>query len=80
MTELFLEAESFAEKGGWVTDTASVETIGSAYLMAHGMGIPVADACTSFALAEDGVDTLWALAREWPSCWNAAVAAGRLRL
>lgn len=80
MTELFLEAESFAEKGGWVTDTASVETIGSAYLMAHGMGIPVADACTSFALAEDGEYTFWALTRDWTACWNAAIPAGRFRL
>ena len=35
---IFIEAESFKEKGGWVIDSASMETIHSAYLMAHGMG------------------------------------------
>ena len=50
MANLFLEAESFAERGGWVIDSASMHKMGSAYLMAHGAGVPVADAVTEINL------------------------------
>lgn len=52
--KLLLEAESFDTLGGWVTETQSMQTIGSAYIMAHGMGVPVADAETTIELAEAG--------------------------
>ena len=39
--DLWLEAESFATLGGWVIDQQSMAQMGSAYVMAHGMGIPV---------------------------------------
>ena len=39
-----VEAEAFADKGGWVVDPQFVEQMGSPYLLAHGKGIPVADA------------------------------------
>ncbi len=41
MCYLFVEAESFRRRGGWVIDTSSMHQMGSAYLMAHGAGIPV---------------------------------------
>ena len=44
---VFLETESFENKGGWVIDQQSMDVIGSPYLMAHGMGTPVEDASTS---------------------------------
>ncbi|MDR1456263.1 MAG: hypothetical protein LBJ01_11470, partial [Tannerella sp.] len=44
--ELFIEAESFATKGGWVVDQQFMDLMGSPYLMAHGMGVPVGDAST----------------------------------
>ena len=47
---LFLEAEQFAELGGWVIDTQCVPAMGSPYLMAHGIGKPVADAVTTVSL------------------------------
>ena len=50
MANLFLEAESFAERGGWVIDCASMHKMGSAYLMAHGASVPVADAVTEINL------------------------------
>ena len=80
MTELFIEAESFAQKGGWVIDTASMEVIGSAYLMAHGMGEPVQDAVTEFVLPQTGEYTFWALTRDWTACWNVEKPAGIFRL
>lgn len=36
---LLIEAESFANKGGWVVDQQFVEQMGSPYLLAHGLGI-----------------------------------------
>ena len=36
--QLYVEAESFKEKGGWVVDQQFMEQVGSSYLMAHGMG------------------------------------------
>ena len=45
--EILVEAESFAEKGGWKVDQQFVHSMGSPYLLAHGMGIPVANAKTT---------------------------------
>ena len=55
MATYFLEAEAFENLGGWVIDQQSVEQMGSPYLMAHGLGVPVADACTTFEVAEEGL-------------------------
>ena len=54
MNEIFIEAESFGFKGGWATDSQSYETLGSAYLMAHGLGKPVADAVTEIKVGNEG--------------------------
>ena len=45
-SNLFIEAESFTKKGGWVVDQQFMDLMGSSYLMAHGMGEPVEDAQT----------------------------------
>ena len=47
---VWLEAEGFKTLGGWLTDQQSFRQMGSAYVMAHGMGIPVADAETRCAI------------------------------
>ncbi|MGA2069686.1 MAG: hypothetical protein ABSG86_32335, partial [Thermoguttaceae bacterium] len=44
---IFLEAEQFADTGGWDTDQQSLEQMGSSYLLAHGLGVPVQDAVTT---------------------------------
>ena len=41
---IFVEAELFENKGGWVSDAQFMDQMGSPYLMAHGLGNPVADA------------------------------------
>ena len=58
MVRLLIEAESFKYKGGWVVDTLSMETIGSAYLMAHGIGEPVRDAVTDLLTTDDIAQTI----------------------
>ncbi len=80
MSELWIEAESFEEKGGWVTDSQSVPVIGSAYLMAHGMGTPVADATTHVTVEADGTYTLWALTRDWTATWDIKRSAGTFKI
>ena len=38
--QVLVEAESFADPGGWVLDTQFIANMGSPYLLAHGMGRP----------------------------------------
>lgn len=69
---ILVEAESFSEKGGWVVDPQFVEQMGSPYLMAHGMGIPVEDARTSIEVEESGRYHLWVRSMNWaPGPWEA---------
>ncbi len=77
MNNIFIEAESFKTKGGWVVDTTSMESIHSAYLMAHGMGIPVADASTEFEVLDSGEYYIWSLTRDWTSVWDVKDSAGK---
>ncbi len=77
---IFIEAESFKNKGGWVVDTASMETLHSAYLMAHGMGIPVSDAFTDFEVDKSGEYYAWAFTRDWTSVWDVKDPAGKFKI
>ena len=52
---LWVEAESFKNKGGWVVDQQFIDQMGSSYLMAHGMGKPVEDAETEISFDKTGV-------------------------
>ncbi|MBO5219469.1 MAG: hypothetical protein J6C52_08565, partial [Clostridia bacterium] len=79
MTRMLIEAESFRERGGWLIETQSMPTMGSAYLMAHGMGIPVADAVTETELPA-GNYTFWARTRDWTKIWGRGKPAGRFTL
>ncbi len=70
--DFLIEAESFLDKGGWVTDPQFIQQMGSTYLMAHGMGHPVADATTQMDVAETGIYFVWARTRNWiPGKWEA---------
>ena len=70
-----IECESFADFGGWVNDTQFMDQMGSPYLLAHGLGRPVADAKTSFEAKEGGTYTVWARTRNWTAHWS-PLAAG----
>lgn len=80
MNEILIEAEGFKNKGGWVIDQQSMETIHSAYLMAHGMGIPVEDAYTEFEITKNGKYFVWALTRDWTAIWEIKDSAGKFRI
>ncbi len=80
MANLFLEAEAFTDHGGWVTDCASMHKMGSAYLMAHGAGRPVADAVTEITMAQDGMYHLYVRTRDWSAVWGRGSSAGRFQV
>lgn len=79
MNEIFIEAENFGDKGGWITDAQSMETIHSSYIMAHGMGIPVADAKTKITAQAAGKYNVWVLTRNWSAVWNKKTLSEFLR-
>jgi hypothetical protein len=62
---VFIEAESFAEKGGWKIDQQSFDVMGSSYLLAHGMGRPVPDAVTTVDFPKTGTYHLWVRTKDW---------------
>ena len=80
MSYVFLEAESFAEFGGWVVDCASMRQMGSAYLMAHGAGTPVADAFTEMEIAKEGEYFLYVRTRDWSAVWKRGSSAGQFQV
>lgn len=70
--EILVEAESFLDKGGWLVDPQFVEQMGSPYLIAHGMGVPVKDASTKININEKGKYHVWARTKNWvPGNWEA---------
>lgn len=73
---LFLEAGSFADYGGWVLDTQFIPNIGSAFLMAHGLGVPVRDAKTRAVFPAVGKYRMWAFTRDWAARWKKGDAPG----
>ncbi len=56
---ILIEAESFQNKGGWVLDQQFTLEMGSPYLLAHGLGDPVANASTTLKLPSSGKYRLW---------------------
>ena len=80
MAYIWREAESFEHLGGWQIDPQSMRQMGSAYVMAHGLGRPVADATTTIAISEAGEWSLWARTRNWTALWGLGSAAGRFQV
>ncbi|MBN1669987.1 MAG: FAD-dependent oxidoreductase [Kiritimatiellae bacterium] len=62
---IWLEAEQFDELGGWALDSQFVELMGSPYLLANGVGRPVADAVTKAAVPAAGSYRLWVRCKDW---------------
>jgi hypothetical protein len=56
---VFLEAEQFADPGGWDLDQQSMDQMGSSYLLAHGLGVPVKDAVTTAKFPSPGSYRVW---------------------
>lgn len=79
-TDVWIEAESFENKGGWVLDQQFMDLMGSPYLMAHGMGRPVDDAVTRIEVPEKGKYTVWVRTFNWTSPWSDAEGPGKFQI
>ena len=64
---LLLEAEQFAERGGWLLDSQFHDELGFSYLLAHGLGEPVENARTQAEFSEEGEYYLWVRTKNWVS-------------
>ena len=69
---IFLEAESFQSKGGWVIDQQFMDEMGSPFLLAHGLGEPVDDAETIFSVPKTKEYSIWVRTRDWVGPWKKA--------
>jgi len=62
---LWIDAEDFGNYGGWWLDTQFVHLMGSAYLIAAGVGTPVEDATVEVEIPRAGTYRLWVRAKNW---------------
>jgi hypothetical protein len=77
---VLVEAESFADHGGWSLDTQFIREMGSPYLLAHGLGKPVADATTKVTFPSAGTYRVFVRTKDWVARWNAPGAPGTFQL
>ncbi len=78
--DLLVEAEGFAEPGGWSLDTQFIGSMGSPYLLAHGLGAPVKDATAAVAFPQAGTYRVWVRTFDWVARWDAAGDPGRFQV
>ncbi|MCD6394712.1 MAG: FAD-dependent oxidoreductase, partial [Planctomycetes bacterium] len=77
---VLVEAEAFDDPGGWMLDQQGIDQMGSPYMLAHGMGVPVADASTTVEFPSAGKYHVWVRTRNWAGPWDALAAPGRFQL
>lgn len=78
--DLFVEAESFSHKGGWVVDQQFMDLMGSSYLLAHGLGEPVQDAHTEVTFPASGTYYVYVRTYNWTSPWKDGEGPGKFSL
>ncbi len=77
---ILIEAESFQNSGGWVLDTQFIREMGSPYMLAHGLGKPVADATTDVQLPAPGKYRVFVRTKDWVARWNVKGAPGKFEV
>ncbi len=77
---IFIEAESFTSRGGWVIDQQFTDQMGSSFLLAHGLGRPVANAEMVVSFPAPGDYRVWLRTRDWVGPWKAPGAPGKFLL
>ena len=78
--DILVEAENFDTKGGWVVDQQFMDFMGSPYLLAHGMGVPVPDAVTSVDVPEKGTYHVYVRTFNWTSPWSSQEGPGKFNV
>jgi hypothetical protein len=77
---ILVEAENFKEKGGWVLDQQFMDQMGSPFLLAHGIGKPVADASTKVSFSSKGIWHVFARTWNWCAPWKVKESPGMFQL
>jgi len=77
---VLIEAESFAEKGGWQVDQQFMDQMGSPYLLAHGLGKKVNNAKSEVFIAKQGWYHVYARTYNWTSPWTDKEGPGKFRI
>jgi hypothetical protein len=77
---VLVEAEGFKDRGGWMLDTQFVQIMGSPYLLAHGMGQPVADATQPVTFPSTGQWKVFVRTKDWVARWKAPGQPGKFQL
>ena len=77
---LFISTGEFDDFGGWALDTQFISNMGSSYLLAHGLGIPVADAVKKITVEKNGGYKIWAYTKDWTARWKKEVSPGLFRI
>jgi hypothetical protein len=78
--QVLIEAEGFSNKGGWVVDQQFMDQMGSPFLMAHGLGKPVADASTVVSFPKAGIYHIYVRTRNWVGYWSDKDAPGKFNV
>lgn len=79
-SNLWIEAENFSDKGGWVVDQQFMDQMGSPYLMAHGMGMPVKDARYQAHFKQTGWYYVYVRTFNWTSPWFQGKGPGGFKI
>ena len=77
---ILVEAESFENPGGWVIDQQFMDQMGSPYLLAHGLGVPVDEASTMVKFPETGEYRVWVRTMDWVAPWGSPGTPGRFQI
>jgi len=77
---VLVEAEGFSSHGGWVVDQQFMEQMGSPFLLAHGLGRPVADATITVTFERGGRYHAWVRTRNWVGQWKVQGAPGQFEV
>lgn len=62
---ILVQAIDFHDRGGWLLDSQFDVQMGAPYLLAHGLGVPVADARTTVEIPETGGYHVWVRTKDW---------------
>ena len=77
---IWIEVESFEQKGGWQVDQQMIEGMGSPYLIAHGLGTPVKDALTNVRIDTAATYNVYVRTYNWTAPWHAATGPGGFKV
>lgn len=77
---ILIEPESFDQLGGWVVDQQFMDQMGSPFLLAHGLGNPVADAVGTAKISKAGSYRVLVRTRNWVPGFTGEGAPGRYQV